>query len=211
MFILALCVSVGAYRFKILRKNSRLVFILPVLALVNETLVYLIKLNFNQQLPENHKYLFPFYHAYILSIFILFILYFANTINLRVQNIKYLILVAIIAECVNTIYFQHLDQFNSNMCILESFVATIFALYCLYTILINEQIGNALKYPHFWFWTLILMSSCCTFFFWALIAVFQQNKIYLSVALNVSILINTLYYTGFALVFYYFPKMQTHD
>jgi hypothetical protein len=211
ILILALCVLVGIFRFKIFKKNVHFVFTLTVLGLATEVIVYLIKLIFNQKAPENHKYLFPLYHAYILSVFIVVIIYFAKTVKLRVNNTRYLILSVIILECINNLYFQHLNQFNSNMCILESFFATIFALYCLYTILISEQIGNVLKYPHFWFWALILMSSCCTFFFWALVAVFQQNKIYMNVALNVSILINALYYSGLAIVFYHYPKMQTNE
>lgn len=208
LFYIDLCillfgVFLGFHRYKLLDPDSKIVFYVILLAFVTETLREIAFLIYGQ---KNQ-----IYHFYCIIDFLLMIIYFIRTIKLKFVKLYVFSSLAMIValELINDIYFrQPLTCLNSHMFVLEAFFVTLFGLYALYHILVDDNIKTVQDYPHFWFWAFLLFMSSGTFFFWSYILIINiKYHDFLDLVQYVQVIVNIVAYGGIALVFYTYPKM----
>jgi len=121
-------------------------------------------------------------------------------------------LVYFILAFLNEIFFQHINNLNSNFIIFESFIVVSMSLYALYRILINDEIQAVVRYPHFWVWTSLLFYFSCSFFFWPCIKIlYKQKSHYYGFIVSLQVIMNMVAYAGIGLTFIFFPKLTNDE
>jgi len=136
--------------------------------------------------------------------FMLVSLYFIQTMKPAKSSI---IIISVmtglpILSFANSFFLQPINKPNTNILVLRSFCIIAMSLIALYKILIDEHIKKATRYPHFYFWGLLLIMHTGTFFFWGLLLIIaKQSKPYLSMIQWMQGSINALVYLGIGCTF----------
>ena len=114
-------------------------------------------------------------------------------------------------EILNSVYFQPISTLNTNYILLENFAIILMALIYLYIIILNDYLSIIIRDPHFWFWSLFLVLSSGTFFFWIYIKMPSgSKKNYIDFAQNIQAIVNLLVYSGVGVIFFLYPKMRNN-
>lgn len=191
----------GISDYKRLDTKSRIILFYMAITFISESLAKVLEINEIIRAPV--------YHFYSIISFFIILLFFIKVLNLK-NEIRYIYMIFFILPVVgilNCIFFQPLTIFNSNILILKSFTVIVFSLYALYKILIDDKNAQSIyKEPHFWFSVLFMILYSSAFFFWTCLMVLVKNRHYLYIAQNIQGVLNAIVYTGFSLVFIFYPK-----
>ncbi len=203
LVVLLLSIVAGSFRYARLDAAARVIFWLLVLTLISEaTTIYTVKAKIGKA---------PVYHFYSAVEIFMTTLYFLKTI--KPYHHKFLVgLSAILYPLIailNCIFLQPLHEINTNMISLESIIIIPMALYALYKMLVNDEIMNMFKYPHFWLWTSLLIYWSSVFFFWACFnALMKDDSPYKNLLLSLDGYVNIVVYAIMGLTLLFYPKKK---
>lgn len=158
-----------------------------------------------------YKYNLIVYHVYSLLQLFLISLYFNTACkSLRKNNLGIIIgIIGVVLGVLNSIYFQQpTHSINTNFFVIEAFLIIGLSLFSFYELLASDE-THVNRNPLFWFSSLFLVFWSFTFFYW-LIGVTIRKAIPEDVTWMDTMIwiINILTYTGFAIVFLSYRKMQ---
>ncbi len=155
----------------------------------------------------------PVYHfTAIVSLYIV-TCYF---ISLSVVRNRKVLLVTIgtvlsVVGLLNCIYFQNIHTLNTNTLRLRCIVVAVLCVLYYYRVFINDSIVSVYNHSHFWITSLLLIIYSFTYFFWSYIVVVYLKSSYGDITQTVQILVNTIAYGSFGIIFLRYPKMIKND
>lgn len=203
--VLAALFVLGAVRYKMLDKGSKLIFYLVCLSLLCESVTAI-----TFDLPY---FKMPTYHVYNVLQLMVITWYFLHTVHLRNKVLYIFSCVLYVGiEIGNDILYQPLRKFNSNFIIFECLLIIPMALYALYKILVNDDIEKMNRYVHFWFWTFLLVFFSSSFFFWPFVVYFyKHSQLYYNISSYTHLIVNLIVYAGIFVTFLKYPKMIRNE
>lgn len=203
--ILASICLVGIWKYGILDKGTKIVFVVICSCICCEGYSFVVG-------KENDDRL-PVYHLYSLVEIILLTLYFFTTIKLKKPVLFALLVVVYVAVAVvNVLYFQPLRSLNSNYITFNCLMAIPMSLYSLYKILIDDSIEKVQYHVHFWFWTSFLIYYSSSFFFWQFVGYFYRtNRQFYRLSLYMHSVLNIMTYSGIFLTMLLYPQKKAHE
>ncbi len=150
--ILFLPLTIGAFGYKALSKDQKLIFLFVIATFVNDSLSLLLKV-----LHETNLWV---YHFFVPVSFVIVLRVYAHHLsrNLfvnRTFNIVSLTFVAL--AVINSVWVQKLDDFNSNMISLSSFIYMILAIRYFYRLIKTRKQERLEREPMVWFNTGVLL------------------------------------------------------
>ncbi len=200
--VLFLGVLIGIFRFKMLDTGSRIILILLVLTTLNElSELFMVRKGIGKEL---------LYHFFSIIEILLISIYFFIVLSPKKYRLY----------CCGAIIFwptigflnmlvQPTTVINSNILIIESICIIAMSLYSLYKILLNDNIMNIIRYPHFWIWACLILYSSSTFFFWAFFdELIKKQTNYKQALLLLQVVVNIILYAGIGLTFLLLPKTK---
>jgi hypothetical protein len=191
----------GIINFRNLDKIGRLVLLLVFIAGVSEALTRII----ND--PDKKNSVYHFYSIIEISIMTSI---FLETIQFKNKKTLFLLFTGIwlIIGLLNILFFQSIYEFNSNVLMLEGFAIIGMAIYVLYSLFISDKVKDVLTHPHFWLWSLFLLSWTSTFFFFPFVGILAKNNWpYLNLVQCIQVFIDSIVYCGIGLTFLFYHKM----
>lgn len=151
-------------------KATKIFHLLIVTSLVSEIIGAIVEAKLQTKAPV--------YHIFSIVELFLYLLFFLQTIQLKVKGFIILFLAA--ASCTlglgNLYFFQPLKEYNTNMLMIECLLIICMALYSLYKLFLRESLIDVVHHPHFRIWVAILILWSSTFFFWAFLNYLRQQK-----------------------------------
>ncbi len=176
---------------------ARILAVLAIITALSEMLSRLLVLFLGTNLP--------LFHISTMIELFMCTLYFIVTINVR-HKMAVLIVSAILillAGIGNIVFLQPIVKLNTYMLLFEAYCIMAMSLLALFYIMRDESVSHIFRYPHFWFWTLILTLWATNFCYWGFYQIMGNEKVfrYFYVAANYQIFLNTVAYAGIAFVF----------
>jgi hypothetical protein len=164
--ILSGAVLIGVLRFKTLNNDQRILFfllILTSLVQLSSTILWKYKMN--------NLFL---YHFYTVAEFLLLGVLYAKHLNGLVKTtfMQGLMFAFVILALINTLFFQSLNEFNSNITFTESLLMIVFSVLFFYKLLRDLQHRKLERVPIFW-----INMSVLTYFSGALILFHVSNEL----------------------------------
>lgn len=206
VLVALIAVIIALIKNKHVDKNGRIIILLLIFSFITEIIAEITLYKIGNKAPV-------FHFSAILN-FLIVTIYFIKTLELE-RDRTVIIFVSILLICIallNTIYLQPITETNTNIFILRSFCIVAMALIALYKILVDDSITKIRLYPHFYFWTLLLVMHAGTFFFWGLLLIIaKQNREYLPLIQYVQGTINALVYLGMGLTFLLYKRMPANE
>lgn len=201
LLAVAFATAAGIYNRKRLDKAARV-----IVALLGCTLASEVSSILNAHATGNNM---PLYHAFAVVQFIFIIAYFLHLHNAFTPG--RLLLAAALATGLaglNIIYFQPINDINSNFLMLESIVIVILSIVSLYRIIDNEGIERPSQNIHFRIWLFFLILWAATFFWWGLYKYIKQNREIHQIANDIRVLLNVIVYAGIGFALLKLPKHE---
>jgi len=156
----------------------------------------------------------PVFHFSAVINLLIVTMYFIKMLKLKAEA-QYIIAALILLpllSVVNSIYLQPLNKPNTNILMLRSLSIIIMSLVALYKMFVDESIKKVTRYPHFYFWSLLLLMHAGTFFFWGLLlTISSQDRQYLPLVQYTQGSINALVYLGIGGAFLLYRKRKTYE
>ncbi len=194
----------GIKRFKLLDRASRTFSLIATISFIAEIVALYAAVKYHNNLPV--------YNVSQLLTVVLVCLYFNDAIDSFKKYYVGIVLAAISTLVWSfTIFFVHsIITMNSTFMAYEGIVTIGMAVFSMEN-LVSKRSHSLfkLKYSHhFWFAWMLLIYWCCSIVQWILYKYFTKEvdqSQYLDLSLTIiSMLINI----GFALIFFYYPKMK---
>jgi len=191
----------GVVKYRIVDRASRLICLLLLLTLAAEiSTTVLYKLGYSK---------YPVYHVFNVIEITVITLYFLNVSGLRQKaalSVASITCYIVLAAC-NTIFLQPIDTLNSNFITLESFLIIGMMLFSIYRIMIDDNVAEVTRYPHFWIVLSLLIYFTSTFFFWPCIRIlYRQKSPYYNIIASSQVVINAAAYAMITTVLLLYPK-----
>lgn len=144
--ILFLPLIIGAFGYKSLTKDQRLIWMFVIATFVNDSLALLLKV-------LHHTNLWVYHFFVPVSFFIIFKVYAHHlSVNKFITRVFHLGgLIFIMLAVFNTIWAQNLYSFNSNMISLSSLIYMILAIAYFYQLIKTREQERLDKVPMVWF------------------------------------------------------------
>jgi len=202
--VLPVSVIIGFIKYRKLHKPERIILLLLCFTVISEALTRIIDIHKKNVV----------YHFYDVCEIFLMTLFFLNTLNIVHKKVVLLFILLFwgTIELINTMLYQPIYQFNSNICMLEGITVIGMALYVMYKFLMNDSITIILKHSLFWLWTLFLIMWVCTLFFCPIIGILENEKSpYLNLMECIQAIINIIVYIGIGVVFWISDKLQPNE
>ena len=201
LIVLWIAALIGMIKFALFSHKTKIISILITITAFEESINLVIGLKNGIQAPV--------YHVFSIIEIFLTTIYFLSTIKIR--NYKsYSVAAAItwLAIGITNMYFQPICVINTNMLVIESIAIIFMSSYALYKILLNDEIVNILKYPHFWIWAMFLIYWSSSFFFWGFFKLLNQKqmKVLGVISYEFHEAINIIVYACIGLIFLVYPK-----
>lgn len=156
----------------------------------------------------------PVFHFSAVINLLIVTMYFIKMLKLKAEA-QYIIAAFILLpllSVVNSIYLQPLNKPNTNILVLRSLCIIIMSLVALYKMFVDESIKKVTRYPHFYFWSLLLLMHAGTFLFWGLLlTISSQDRKYLPLVQYTQGSINALVYLGIGSAFLLYRKRKTYE
>ncbi len=200
---LALPVIIGASRFRLLDKGSKIIFYITVLCLVSESLAYLMAVKYrNNMVVYNlnnllEVFLTCFYFNIIIDRF-------------RKKNIGRLIgIFSLVVWTINILFFQSINSIISYFLFYQALVTVAMSLTALSTFLKPGDRRELKKEVHFWFPVILIFCWSMTYLLFSLVKFYssrlREEAPEVIMALYVVSIVTNM---AFAFVFYYYPKLR---
>jgi len=202
-FILIATFISGVFRLKSFDRPTKILLLLICIETINEIIAFFFAKEYNNN--------YPIYNIYSLVELFTVSLYFNFSIDVfRKWNIGvYIGIIGIIVGLLNLYYLQSIKTFNSYFMLFEAFCIIGMALFAFFRLLLKHEQLVLLRYPHFWFITILLLFWSVTFLLWGCFKMLTDTlgrKIWI-VDMGLWI-VNLVTYTGIAVVFLLYPKMK---
>jgi hypothetical protein len=196
-----LALLAGVVKLKALEKDQRLLFSLILLVSVVE-----ISGRILWYFSKNNLFL---YHFYSVAEFLLLGLLYKRNLNglIRPKHMNAVMIAFVSFATLNTLFFQSLKQFNSNVTLVESLLLIIFAVLYFYKMLNDLQYKTLERNPMFW-----INISVITYFSGALVLFHVANDLIpeslkvRGVIWGVHSLFNIVHYALYALAIWVVPE-----
>lgn len=173
-----------------------------IITLISEPLAMYLAYVYKNNLPQ--------YHIYGLIQYVLLCSYYIYATPIKNKYAKIAIIsFGILVSIINSLFIQNpFKVYNSNVTAFSSFVLMLLSLNALYVLLESDEI-DIMNNPHFWITTILLIFWSFTFFYWVIGTKLNDATIKGRQWLDVIFMsINYLAYSGFAVVFWLYPKMK---
>lgn len=200
--IVLISIILGLIHIKRMDKAIRILVLYLVITFISETSAIYCAFAFRNNLP--------IYHIYGLIQYSLLCSYYIYAIPIQNKwHVFILYTLGISLGITNSVLIQNpLKEFNSNFIAYISFTIILLSLFSFYRLLESTEI-DILRMPHFWITTLLLIFWSFTFFYWVIGTKLNDATIKGRQWLDVIFMsINYLAYSGFAVVFWQYPKMK---
>lgn len=199
--LLALSLSIVLIRHRYIDKPTRTIWVLLLFTLLGEIVseYYAVKYGNNM----------PVYHFYNPIELLIISIYFNYRVEyFKVRSLGFIIGgLGLIIGILNTLFIQGIKELNSYFLLFEGFVIIFYSLTYFIQIFQNTN-TQPLFTPHFWYVSIFLFKWGITYANWSLYSFIGENMIKLIPSLAwLILLVNIISFGGFAIVFYYLPKM----
>jgi len=202
--LLTLGVAAGLARWYRLSVQLRLVWVVVVVTLISEAIVFLISAGRNSHWYAGHHFFSPVEATLVTIIFL--------TRGAQPPPRAAIALVAvgwIAIGVLNALFLQPLEKGNSNVSLLESFAIVVMALFALYRMAITRTVGNLTANPLFWFWSLALLFWGSTYFYWAFKTLPEAREMgFFKVVNYLHSFLNLALYGGVAALLFFIPRRR---
>lgn len=157
---------IGFFKFKILITDQLILLVLLIVSFVVELISY-----FQWLLTTNNNYI---YHIYPIAEFLLLGFLYMKHLNGLIKPIymQSLMIAFLMFALVNTLFFQGLKEFNSNVTFVESLLLIVFAMVYFYKLLRDLEHRRLQRVPMFW-----INMSVLTYFSGALMLFHVANEL----------------------------------
>ncbi|WP_118973940.1 hypothetical protein [Taibaiella koreensis] len=206
-FGLIFCLAVLLpFRFKRVDKASRFICILVWTGFLAELVARYASVRYHNNMPV--------YAINRLVEFGLISLYFNYSVDVFTKHrVGYIIgAIVILIGVANSIWYQPLNTLNTLYIFLECIGVVCMSLYSFYRLLLTNTSIRLHERVHFWIPCIFVFNWCGTLSCWGLYDYFRKGITEKLPILNISlVLINTLTYLAFGLIFLLYPKMKSID
>ncbi len=190
-------------RFRGLDTAARILCVLVCCAFLNEGAAYYAAKRYHNNLPV--------YAVYCLIEFGILAVYFNYVIDVFARrNIGiYIGIAGIVLGAVNVAFLQDLNSLNSNFLFFESIAVIGLCLFAFFRLLLKHDSLHFYLYHHFWFMSILVFFWTITFLTWGLYDYINLELKREAWKINIGLmLVGTITYTCFAVVFLLYPKMR---
>lgn len=165
-FSLGLCLIIGLLKFNRLQKDQRILVYLIVVTTLTESLGEVL-----WRMKTNNLFL---NHLYAVIEFVLIAYLYTLHLNglIKIIYLRILMIAFVLFALVNTLFFQRLTEFNSNVTFTESLLLIVFSILYFYKLLRDLQHRRLERVPMFW-----INMSVLTYFSGALMLFHVANEL----------------------------------
>jgi hypothetical protein len=188
-----LCVIIGAMKISFMSTPLRIFYALLCLASLSELIAFMVI-----ELGGSKA---PIWHAYNVIELALTLLFFVFTVKRKAGKrlITLCIALPVIAGVCNTVFFQPLNTYNTNMLVFECIVITSLSLYAVYHIITHDLIYTSQESAVFQIWLSQMVYWSGSFFFWAFLKILKNDMLHIYSYIEVAqTLLNLLLYAYIA-------------
>jgi hypothetical protein len=196
----------GISRFKVLDTASKMLAIMTCCAFVNEGAAYFAAHIFHNNLP--------IYAIYCFVEFSLLCLYFNNIIDVFAKNNIgiYIATGGVMLGIANLIFLQGINNLNSYFLFFEGLSVIAMSFFAFFRMFLKNDTRDFLKYPHFWFLSILIFFWTITFLNWGLYDYVNNRWHQVASMINfVFLIIAAITYGGFGFVFLIYPKLKNDN
>jgi len=194
---------IGLYNFKKIDTASKIICVLLIAELLNESIAYYMAKKYHNNLAE--------YNIYSLIEFSIICWYFNNVIDVFIRKKigTYIGIIGVAFGIINIIFIQHIHVLNSYFLFVEGVFTIGMCLFAFFRLLLKQEELRIFRYHHFWFISIILFYWCITYLSWGLYDILGTKfNQYISIISLLIWLVNVITYGGIGSIFLLYPKLQ---